>query len=316
MRILLHAHHVYPANLGGPGGGRVFDWLAAGLAELGHEVIYYLEQDPIAPMPAGVTHTKQPCWDADIYHIRSDSTFANELIRRQLPWVATCHTDPAVWQRPRNVARDNWIFVSQNLAKTLNSQRYVSNGIDPAELNYSDDKEDYLLFAATLRLADRKGLAEAIDIARACGKQLYVAGSDADPQLVERVKQQTEQAGMRYLGEISGEYKAQIFAKASAFLFPTQINEAFGLVMAEAMMSGTPVICSSQGACREVVSAEVGFICDSQQDYLQAITRLDEISPQDCRKRAMSRFHYLQMAKDYVQQYQQEINQQELNKEH
>ena len=48
MRILIQSIHIYPANNGGPGGGRVFDFLAKGLAELGHEVIYYLEQDPMA----------------------------------------------------------------------------------------------------------------------------------------------------------------------------------------------------------------------------------------------------------------------------
>jgi glycosyltransferase involved in cell wall biosynthesis len=309
MRILLHANHLYPACQGGPGGGRVFDWLAAGLAELGHEVIYYLEQDPVASLPAGVSHSKQPCWDADIYHIRSDSSFASELNRRQLPWVATCHTDPAVWNLPREASRDNWICVSQHLAKSLNRQRYVHNGIDPAQLQYSESKADYLLFAATLRLAHKKGLTEAINIARACGKTLYVAGSDPDPALVDRVRQQTEQAGMVYLGEVFGIRKAELFAGASAFLFPTQINEAFGLVMVEAMMSGTPVICSAFGACEEIIDPDVGFVCHTEQDYLQAIERLGEISPQSCRNKALEQFHYVQMAKSYLQQYQQQLNQ-------
>jgi glycosyltransferase involved in cell wall biosynthesis len=310
MQILLHANHLYPASQGGPGGGRVFDWLAAGLAELGHEVIYYLEKDPVMPLPQGVRHTKRPCWDADIYHIRSDSGLAGELERRQVPWVATCHTDPAVWQLPREKARDNWICVSKHLAKSLNRQRYVHNGIDPAQLHYSESKDDYLLFVATARLAGQKGLTEAIDIAQACGRTLYVAGADSDTALVERIKQQTERAGMVYLGEIWGDHKAQIFANARAFLFPTQINEAFGLVMAEALMSGTPVICSTHGACPELISPDVGFVCQSHEDYLQAVDRLDEISPKACREKAMAQFHYLQMAKSYVQQYQQQLNQQ------
>jgi glycosyltransferase involved in cell wall biosynthesis len=308
MRILLQAKHVYPANLGGPGGGRVFDWLATGLAELGHQVIYYLEQPPSTPLPPGVTYSDSPCWDADIYHIRSDSPqLANELNARQLPWVATCHTDPAVWNLPRSVSKDNWISVSKNLANSLNRQRWVHNGIDPAELVYREDKSDHLLFAVTLRLAWKKGLTEAIAIAQNSGRTLYVAGSDPDVELVARVKLQTEQAGMVYLGDICGQQKAEIFATAAAFLFPTQINEAFGLVIAEALMSGTPVICSDQGACPELVTPDVGFVCKTHQDYLQAVARLDEISPQTCREYAMERFHYLQMAKSYLQQYQQQL---------
>jgi glycosyltransferase involved in cell wall biosynthesis len=259
-------------------------------------------------LPDCVTHTNKPCWDADIYHVRSDSLFGDELARRKLPWVATCHTDPAVWDLPREKAKDNWIFVSKHLAHSLGRTRYVLNGIDPSELHFSEQKEDYLLFAATLRLAWKKGLAEAIDIARACGKTLYVAGSDPDMALVSEVRQATEQAGMVYLGEVWGERKAQLFANARAFLFPTKINEAFGLVLAEAMMSGTPVICSNQGACPELVTPDVGFVCATPQDYRQAVSRLDEISPQMCRAKALEQFHYLQMAKSYVQQYQQQLN--------
>ena len=127
MRIFIQSEHIYPARDGGPGGGRVFDNLALGLVALGHEVIYYLKDNPTQPLPVGVTHTKHPVWDAEIYHIRSDSNLAEELIRRKLPWVATCHTDPAVWGLPRSVARRNWISVSRTLAECFNSDRYVLN---------------------------------------------------------------------------------------------------------------------------------------------------------------------------------------------
>jgi len=307
MRILVQSLHIYPANKGGPGGGRVFDVLVKGLAELGHEVIYYLEHDPLAPLPSGVIHTNRPRWDADIFHIRSDSSLSDELIRRRLPWVATCHTDPAVWGRPRDVARDNWIYVSRNLSSTLNSERHVLNGIDPSEFIYSEEKDQYLLFVSTLRLASKKGLAEAIAIAQASHRKLLVAGSDPDPELVGQVRRQTERAGMTYLGEISGPQKAMLFAKASAILFPTQINEAFGLVMAEALMSGTPVICSAEGACPELITPDVGFVCTSREDYLQAVQRVNEISPKKCRFRAMQEFHYLKMARGYYNEYQKEL---------
>jgi len=307
LRILIQSKHTYPAANDGPGGGRVFDHLVKGLAQLGHEVIYYLQDKLQAPLPPGVVHTRKPCWDADIYHIRSDSTLVSEINRRRLPWVATCHTDPAVWGLPRHVATRNWISVSRTLAHTLNSERFVLNGIDPAELTYSEDKEAYLLFVSTLRLAWKKGLSEAIDFARASQRILYVAGSDPDIKLVKKVREQTERAGMRFLGAISGQQKAQFFSKAHAFLFPTGINEAFGLVIAEAMMSGTPVICSAQGACSELVTADVGYVCDKREQFLYAIEHASEISSQQCRARAIEKFHYSRMAREYVNEYKKEI---------
>ncbi len=72
-------------------------------------------------------------------------------------------------------------------------------------------------------------------------------------------------------------------------------------------MSGTPVICSNRGACAEIISADVGFVCSTEQDYLAAISRVHEIKPVDCRNKALHDYHYLRMTKDYVEQYRQEI---------
>ena len=159
-----------------------------------------------------------------------------------------------------------------------------------------------------MRLAWRKGLSEAISLAKSTGRHLYVAGSDTDINLHEMVKQETEQSGMTFLGEISGHKKATLFANASALLFPTKINESFGLVLAEAMMSGTPVICSSKGACTELVTPCVGFICRTREEYLRSIESSKNILPRQCRSYAMENFHYLRMAKDYVKEYQKELN--------
>lgn len=306
MKIFLQAKHQYPAKNGGPGGGRVFDCLAKGLAEFGHEVRYSLGKPPDEALPKGVEYSPGLCRDADIYHFRSDSECARDV--GWGPWVATCHTDPAVWGLSRHQARRNWIFVSQSLARSMNFQRFVYNGIDPMEYVYSEKKQSYLLFVATLRLAWKKGLAEAIAIAQLSGRRLYVAGSDPDKHLVAEVRREVEKNNMLYLGEISGAEKADIFAGAAALVFPTQINEAFGLVLAEAMMSGTPVVCSAHGACSELVTSDVGFVCNDRQGYLAAIDKLTGISPAACRARAMNNFHYLVMAKAYINEYLLEIS--------
>ena len=84
--------------------------------------------------------------------------------------------------------------------------------------------------------------------------------------------------------------------------------------MVEALMSGTPVICSDRGACHEVITKDVGFICRYEPDYLNAIRRIGEISPRACREKAMRDFHYLRMAKDYIAEYENEIRANRLRK--
>ena len=308
MRVFTQAHHRYPASNGGPGGGRVFDVLVKGLAELGHDVFYCLAQGAIASRLKGVTMVDKPIWNADIAHIRSDSELAEEFVQRSLPWVATCHVDLSIHGKSREIARKNWIYVSRELAATYQSNRFVLNGIDPAEFIYSASKSDYFLFVSALPLARLKGLEQAISIAHWSGIELYVAGSDVDRKLTGEISRLCHQPGVTYVGEIAGTQKAELFAGARALLFPTQLNEAFGLVLVEAMMSGTPIICSANGACPEIVSSDVGFVCQTRDDYMDAVQRLDEISPQACREKAMSEYHYLRMAADYVVEYHSELS--------
>ena len=72
-------------------------------------------------------------------------------------------------------------------------------------------------------------------------------------------------------------------------------------------MSGTPVITSPRGSCPELVSADVGFVCTSRDDYLVALDRVGTIRPCECRRRAMEHFHYLEMARGYVDEYDREL---------
>jgi len=78
-------------------------------------------------------------------------------------------------------------------------------------------------------------------------------------------------------------------------------------VLAEALMSGTPVICSDRGACRELVRPEIGFVCSNFDEYVSAFAQVDRISPLDCRVFALENYHYLRMAREYLAEFEKEI---------
>ena len=201
------------------------------------------------------------------------------------------------------------------MARLHDSTRFVWNGIDPADFIYSETKDDYFLFVVSgdvRKARTRKGLDVAFWIANQTGIKLVVAGGTCDASENAEFARFCEENDANFIGLISGQLKAEIFTAARALLFPTQMNEAFGLPVAEALMSGTPVIASTNGAMTEVLDPLGGFVCNDEADYLNAVENLGQIQPADCRRLALERFHYLDMARNYLKEYEREIAAQDL----
>jgi glycosyltransferase involved in cell wall biosynthesis len=321
MRVLLSSNHRYPAahrhgsgrqprELPSGSGFIIHDLVAKGLAELGHEVFYLLPKGADEPLPPGATLVDDPIADVDVLHTMTfrDHELVRLFQRKNTPCVASCHLDPTAPGRNANEPiQDNWIFVSRTLAQSLHRSRFVVNGLDPQDFIYSETKDDYFLFMSNLDWATGKGLPLALHLAKRLGFRFVVAGTAKTMEVVNRMERLCLEGGAEYVGDVRGTERAHLLARARGILFPTQLNEAFGLVMAEGLMSGTPVIASSYGSCPEIVSREVGFICQTEQDYVDAIERIREISPRACRERAVTNYHYLRMTRDYIREYEAEI---------
>lgn len=320
MRLLISSTHRYPAfSETGSGlqpkpfpsgsGFLIHDLIVKGLAELGHEVFCLLRGGADKPPPEGVTLVSEPTLDVDVLHTISDrdQDLVRERESRRMPWVTTCHLDPKARGMERTPATENWIFVSRTLAQLHGRDRYVLNGVDPSEYIFSESKDDYFLFMSTMDWGLAKGIDVALSLSARLGFALVVAGTGRDHESISRVAEMCREVGATYVGDVRGKVKAELLAGARALLFPTKLNEAFGLGMVEALMSGTPVICSDRGACPEIISSDVGFVCKDEKDYVAAVNNVANISPRVCRDKAMSEYHYLRMSADYAVEYEKEI---------
>jgi glycosyltransferase involved in cell wall biosynthesis len=309
MKIGLTSNHRYPARLfpvgdGGRAGARITDLLAKGLAELGHEVHYYVEHGFAAPPPAGAIPSARPFTSADVMHLQHN-TIGAPVDPSWPPWVRTCHGDNALRFGP---VSDKLIFVSRTHAASHGRTRFVHNGIDPAEFIFSESKLDYFLFMCDLDRAIDKGLRVAVEATARAGAELVVAGKAGDPAAMQAVDELCAAPHVRRAGEVRGSERAELLAGARALLFPTQTNESFGLVMVEALVSGTPVIASNRGACRELLDERTSFICDTLDDYIDAMSRTEAIAPRTCREKALRDYHYLRMAAGYAAEYERELD--------
>jgi glycosyltransferase involved in cell wall biosynthesis len=320
MRILLTSDHKYPAltevgsglhpkEFPSGSGYLIHDLMARGIAELGHEVFYLVRRGAEKTPPPGVTLVSNPIPDADILHIISDrdAELIAEREASRKPWVATCHLDLKARGLARSVSTENWIFVSRTLAQLFGRDRYVWNGIDPDEYIFSEAKDDYLLFMSTMDWGTQKGLDVVLSLSERLGFKLVVAGTGESYERIAGVQEMCRKINASYVGDVRGKEKAELLAGAKAFLFPTKVDEAFGLGMVEALMSGTPVICSDKGACPEIITSDVGFVCRDMDDYVAAVDRIAEISPRTCRDKAMRDYHYRRMSADYIVEYEKEI---------
>ncbi len=181
----------------------------------------------------------------------------------------------------------------------------MPNGIDLSDYPFRSSPDGDLLWIG--RFAPEKGAHTAIDVARASGRRIQLAG-----KLVESVEWEyfDREVAPRlgddavYLGEADAALKRELFAGASAMLFPITWEEPFGMVMVEAMACGTPVIALGRGSVPEIVDhGRSGFVVHDEAGLVEAVGRLRELDPADCRRNVERRFSAEVMAARYEAVY-------------
>ena len=109
-------------------------------------------------------------------------------------------------------------------------------------------------------------------------------------------------------------FKAQWLSRAAGLLFPVLWHEPFGIAVVEALVSGAPVISTPFGSLPELIQSEVGRICFSEKEMVEAVGSLHDFKSEACRDWALSKFHYRLMVDKYLTYYEKILNGQTLNK--
>jgi len=156
------------------------------------------------------------------------------------------------------------------------------------------------------RLDKIKGPHIAINMALKSGNKLIIAGNEpSTPDNIayynEFVLPFIDQKQIVYVGPVNDAQKNELLGKSKAMLFPLSGDEAFGLVMIEAMACGTPVIAFNHAAAPEVIDEGIsGFIVNSEEDMLIAVEKIPLIDRNKCRQIAEQRFDVKVVAAAYL----------------
>ena len=186
----------------------------------------------------------------------------------------------------------------------------VYNGIDVASFPFQARKEDHLLFLS--RIAPEKDPVTAIEVARRTGRRLVLAGKvdPADKDYFHaKVEPLIDGSQVIFVGEANAETKRGLYRRAAALILPLAWEEPFGLVLAESLACGTPVITFKRGAAPEIVDHEqTGYVVSNTDEMVESVARLGEIDPAACRRAMEARFDQSTMARNYLRTYQHVID--------
>ena len=205
-----------------------------------------------------------------------------------------------------NKQRKNYVTLSAD----INFIDTVHNSIDVKSIGWNADKEDFFLFVG--RVNSEKGLEFAIRVARKANIDLVMAvkmSEDFEKEFFTKeikplIDQYPKSLLLKLHEDLPREMISDLYRRAKCTLFTSQWEEPFGLVMIESMACGTPVIGLRKGAVPEViVDGETGFVVDTEDEMVQAVKKIDEIKPQNCRRHIEENYSREKMAENYIAVY-------------
>ncbi|MDB6067798.1 MAG: glycosyl transferase group 1 [Pedosphaera sp.] len=181
----------------------------------------------------------------------------------------------------------------------------IPHGVDMSEFPLHEQPGDYVCYLG--RFVSGKGPCQAIAAARELGLKLLMAGPK-NAYFREQVAPLIDGKTVEYVGYVSGAERAKLLGGAKALLYPIQYPEAFGLVLAESMLCGTPVAAMNLGAVPEILEpGATGYLAESEKEFAEAVTKCLGLDRRLVRQRAEARFSARQMATAYEAVYQRLI---------
>lgn len=155
-----------------------------------------------------------------------------------------------------------------------------------------------------------KGAHTAIAIAKKTRRSLIIAGNHGTTGEIgkywqEEIVPHLGKDGIEYIGAVNDTQKNELLGQAAAMIVPIEWDEPFGIVFAEALACGTPVISCPRGALPEIIRQGIdGYLINSIEEAVIAVKELPSISRYNCRERVEKYFSAHIILEQYEKLYQ------------
>jgi glycosyltransferase involved in cell wall biosynthesis/O-antigen/teichoic acid export membrane protein len=187
---------------------------------------------------------------------------------------------------------DRMITPSDDLAGTLRAANsaaevhVIPNGVDAASFDVVQPRRPVALFLGRLE-TEQKGLDVLLDafakVADQTTARLEIAGDGRDRAALEaRCRRLGIADRVDFLGRVDGPAKLALLASAQLVCMPSR-RETFGMVAAEALACGTPVLAADIDNLRHLVRPGTGRLVTAGDPTAYAVVLLELLrSPQAC----------------------------------
>jgi glycosyltransferase involved in cell wall biosynthesis len=253
----------------------------------------------------------------DLIHNNFDYLPLTYLRFIKTPMLTTIHgfSEPDILRVYRDHKDTYYVSISDaDRDKELPYLATVYNGIDLSNLTFRQTPGDKLVHYG--RIHNDKGTHLAIEVAKKAGMDLIIAGIIQDQDYFDTLlKPHLNDSSIQYIGPVNPAQRDALLKEAYAVIHLNLIPERFGLVMAESMAAGVPVIAMDLGSCREVIAdKETGYLVNSVEEAVQAIGKIDRIDRKKCRQRVEENFTIDRMVEGYEKVYEQIFRREEQKK--
>lgn len=328
MKILIIAPTSIPIPCPGYGGTQRYCLnLAKEFSALNHEValagpkgskhnLYGIIETSIKPIrkPSKATIQKY------LNEIKKNCPFTPDIINNHctldreitevfpgIPLVSTIHAS----ENARMPENGEIVFVSnfsRNHYKKPNN-KFIYNPIEMEKYEFCPTHDNYLVFISKLNWPI-KGAEDAIKIAKHKKMNLIMCGPDLNFSLwLKSLTWPWSKFKIKFIGSVSGQDKSNALKNAKALLSPSRLKESFGRAPVEANACGTPAIVLNSGALSEVIEdGKTGFVCNTIEEMIEAIDKVDALDPLYCRQFVEKNYHTRVIAEQHIKYYQECID--------
>jgi glycosyltransferase involved in cell wall biosynthesis len=248
--------------------------------------------------------------DFDVIHNHMDYLAYPLAAATPTPFVTTLHGRldlpelPHLYEAYRDLDVISISDAQREPLPHLSWRATVYHGL-PNLFSFAEGRGGYLAFLG--RVSPEKRVDSAIRVAEMVGIPLKIAAKvdPADQTYFEEVIQPMLKGSLvEFVGEIGETDKQRFLGDAVALLMPIDWPEPFGIVVAEALACGTPVIARRRGSMPELIAdGETGMLCEDETEMAEAVGKLSTLDRRRCRAAFESRFTAERMAKDYLRVY-------------